>query len=194
MKKSIITSLLATISLFAFSQTSSGLWNSNTAKYTNSAHKITWQLIEDLKWIGRPILSGSTLLKVRNDDTHILVKLGATKEVGLKGDVWDYVSEQEPPQLEKMHKQQAQQNGMTYLGAKSMRSQLCGNHAIKKRIDMKKDYPEYGQTVHCIEIEYVFYKGNYIYTVSVMALSVLEEEIDLFEKVAIQLFNGFNIK
>ena len=134
MKKVFLATLLAMVSLFAFSQTSSGLWNSSTATYTNSAHKITWQLIEDLEWIGRPMLSGSTLLKVRNDDTHILVKLGANKEVGLKGDVWDYVSEKEPPQLEKMHKQQAQQNGMTYLGAKSARSQLCGNHAIKKRI------------------------------------------------------------
>lgn len=194
MKKVFLATLLAMVSLFAFSQTSSGLWNSSTATYTNSAHKITWHLIEDLDWIGRPILSGSTLLKVRNDDTHILVKLGANKEVGIKGDVWDYVSEKEPPQLEKMHKQQAQQNGMTYLGAKSVRSQLCGNHAIKKRIDMKKDYSEHGQTVHCIEIEYLFYKGDYIYTVSVMALSVLEEEVDLFERVATQLFNGFSIK
>ena len=194
MKKSLITAVLATVSVFVFSQTSSGVWNSSTAKYTNSAHKITWQLIDDLNWIGRPILSESTLLKVRNDDTHILIKLGANKEIGLKGDVWDLVSEQEPPQLEKMHKQQAQQNGMTYIGTKSMKSQLCGIHAIKKRIDMKKDYPEHGQTVHCIEIEYLLYKGDYIYTVSVMALSVLEEEVSLFEKVASQLFNGFSIK
>ena len=194
MKRVFLATLVATVSLFAFSQPRSGLWNSCKATYTNPAHKITWQLIEDLEWIGRPILSESTLLKVRNDDTHILVKLGANKEVGLKGDVWDYVSEKEPPQLEKMHKQQAQQNGMTYLGTKSARSQMCGNHAIKKRVDMKKDYPEHGQTVHCIEIEYLFYKGDYIYTVSVMALSVLEEEVDLFERVATQIFNGFSIK
>ena len=194
MKKVILATLLAMVSLYVFSQTNSGLWNSSTATYTNSAHKITWQLIEDLDWIGRPILSGSTLLKVRNDDTHILVKLGANKEVGLKGDAWDYVSEKEPPQLEKLHKQQAQQNGMTYLGAKSVRSQLCGIHAIKQRIDMKKDYPEHGQTVHCVEIAYIFYKGDYIYTVSVTALSVLEEEIDLFERVATQIINRFSIK
>ena len=93
MKRLFLATLLATVSLFAFSQTSSGLWNSSKATYTNSVHKITWKLIEDLEWIGRPILSESTLLKVRNDDTHILVKLGANKEVGLKGDVWDYVSE-----------------------------------------------------------------------------------------------------
>ena len=194
MKKVITSALLALVSLFVFSQTSSGLWNSRTATYTNSTHKISWQLIEDLEWIGRPILSGSTLLKVRNDDTQILIKLGANKEVGLKGDVWDLVSEKEHPQLEKLHKQQAQQNGMTYLGTKTVRSQLCGNHAIKKRIDMKKHYPEHGQTVHCVEIEYIFYKGDYLYTVSVMALSVLEEEVDLFERIATQIFNGFSIK
>ena len=95
MKKVITSALLALVSLFVFSQTSAGLWHSRTATYTNSTHKISWQLIEDLEWIGRPILSGSTLLKVRNDDTQILIKLGANKEVGLKGDVWDLVSEKE---------------------------------------------------------------------------------------------------
>lgn len=194
MKKVFILILLATFSLFAFSQTSSGLWDSSKATYTNSVHKITWQLIEDFDWIERPILSESTLLKVRNDDTHILVKLGANKEAGLEGDAWDLVTGKESPELEKMHKQQALQNGMTYLGTKSVRSQLCGHHAIKKRVDMKKDYPEYNQTVHCIEIIYLFYKRDYIYTVSVMALSVLEEETDLFESVATQLFKGFCIK
>ena len=193
MKKNILFTLFVIASLCVYSQTSSGRWNNASATYTNATHKITWKLIEGLDWIGRPILSESTLLKVRNDDTHILVKLGANKAVGLKGDVWDLVSNQEHPELEKMHRQQAQQNGMTYLGTKSIKSQLCGHHAIKKRIDMKKSYPELGQTVHCIEIEYTFYTGNYIYTVSVMALSVLEEEPDLFEKVATQIFNGFSI-
>ena len=193
MKNFLLTFLLIAISLSAYSQTSSGVWNNSTATYTNKAHNITWKLIEELDWIGRPLLSGSTLLKLRNDDTHILIKLSANKKVGLKGDVWDLVSDKENPQLEKMHKQQAQQNGMTYLGTKSSKSQLCGNHAIKKRIDMKRDYPKQGQTVHIIEIEYLFYKNNYIYIVSVMALSVLEEEIELFDKVAIQLFNGFRI-
>ena len=180
--------------LMGYSQVTSEQWNSSTATYSNKAHKITWQLIEDLNWIGRPITSGSTLLKLRNDDTRILIKLGANKEVGLKGDVWNLVSNKEDPQLEKMYKQQAQQNGMIYLGTKSSKSQLCGNHAIKKRIDMKKEYPELGQTVHSIEIVYVFYKNNYVYTVSVMALSVLEEEIELFDEVATLLFNGFSIK
>ena len=194
MKKYIIAVLLATVSLLSYSQTSSGQWNSSTATYINPAHKIIWQLIDDLEWIGRPILTESTLLKVRNDDTHILVKLGANKEVGLTGDPWDYVSEQEYPQLEKMRKQQALQNGMTYVGTKSTKSQLCGIHAIKQRVDMKKVYPEYGQTVHSIEIIYSFYKGNYVYTVSVMALSVLENEINDFERLATLLFNGFSIK
>lgn len=194
MKKIVLTFLMTTGFLMGYSQVTSEQWNSSTATYSNKAHKITWQLIEDLNWIGRPITSGSTLLKLRNDDTRILIKLGANKEVGLKGDVWNLVSNKEDPQLEKMYKQQAQQNGMIYLGTKSSKSQLCGNHAIKKRIDMKKEYPELGQTVHSIEIVYVFYKNNYVYTVSVMALSVLEEEIELFDEVATLLFNGFSIK
>ncbi|WP_028907020.1 hypothetical protein [Xylanibacter ruminicola] len=193
MKKNILFIILGLVPLFVYSQTSSGRWNNITATYTNETHQITWKLIEGLDWIGRPILSESTLFKVRNDDTHILVKLGANKAEGLKGDVWDLVSDQEHPQLEMMHRQQAQKNGMTYLGTKSAKSQICGYHAIKKRIDMKKNYPELGQTVHCIEIEYTLYAKNYIYIISVMALSVLEEETDLFETVAAQIFNGFSL-
>ena len=74
----ILTTLL--VCVCAYSQTSSGSWNSRTATYSNSAHKITWKLIEEWTWVGRPIFTEGTLLKVRNDDTHILVSLGVNKE------------------------------------------------------------------------------------------------------------------
>lgn len=193
MKKIILVTLLAAISLSSFSQTNSGLWNSSTATYTNSTHKITWQLLEDFDWIGRPILSGSTLLKVRNDDLHVMVTLGATKENSPQGDIWNRADKKIPGDDE-MHEQLAKHNGMIYLGAKVLKSQLCGIHALKYRYDMKKDYPEYNQTVHSIEIVYYIFKGDYFYTVSVMSLSVVEEEIDLFDKIATLIFNGFSIK
>ena len=194
MKRIILIITSAVISLTVLAQTSSGTWNSRTATYTNTTHKITWQLDDELSWVGRPILTESTLLKVRNDDTHILVKLGASREDGIRGDIWNHTSDFESSQIKDLHRLQAKQNGMTYLGTKATKSQLCGIHAVKTRVDMKKYYPEYDQTVHSIEITYSLYKGNYLYTVSVTALSVLEEEIDLFDRIATQLFNGFSIK
>ena len=152
MEKTFLAVLLLFVPFMSYSQTSSGVWNSTTATYTNSVHNITWKLIEDLSWIERPFLTDGILFKMRNDDTHILVKIGATK------------------------------------------SQICGIHAVKTRTDMKKYYPEYNQTVHSIEITYTLYRNGYIYTVSVTALSVLEEEISEFERFATMLFNGFHIQ
>jgi len=81
----MLVALLMTVG--AFSQTSSGSWNSRTATYTNTTHGITWQLIDDWTWSGRPILADGTLLKVRNDDTHILVSLSFYKEDGVVDDI-----------------------------------------------------------------------------------------------------------
>ena len=194
MKKMFLSILFAAISYAAFSQTSSGVWNSETATYTNTTHKITWQLIEDAEWVSRPILEESTLLKVRNDETQILVKLGARKTKPGDEDVWDYIQMFESPEFQEVPKQQAAYFGMEYLGTKAVRSQLCGIHAVKTRTDMKKYYPEYQQTVHSIELSYSLYRNGYIYTVTVTALSVLEEEISDFERIATVIFNGFKIK
>lgn len=178
----------------AFSQTSSGSWNSRTATYTNTTHGITWKLIDDWSWTGRPILAEGTLLKVRNDDTHILVSLSVYKEDGVVDDIWNHVSDYESPQIVNLKKMTAKQNGMTFLGTKASKSQLCGIHAVKTRTDMKKYYPEHKATVHGIEILYNLYKGRNLYTVTVTALSVLEEDISEFDRIATELFNGFSIK
>lgn len=79
MKRTILVFILTFIICEAFSQTSSGVWNSRTATYSNAEHKITWQLMDNTEWIGRPILEESTLFKVRNDELQVLVQLGATK-------------------------------------------------------------------------------------------------------------------
>ncbi len=194
MKRIFIIIVLVVSSISLFAQTSSGVWNSNTATYTNSAHKITWQLLDEFTWVGRPILTDNTLLKVRNDDTHILVTLGVGQDEVEEGDPWDYISQYESAQMIQLKKLQAQQNGMTFIGTKAVKSQLCGIHAIKTRTDMKKYYPEYDQTVHSIEIMYQLLNNARMYTITVTALSVLEEEIDIFDRLAVQLFNGFSIK
>jgi len=194
MKRIIHVLLLAFISSSIYSQTSSGVWNGKTSTYTNSTHNITWQLIEDWDWVGRPILEKTTLLKVRNDDTHIMAKLGATTMGKFDGDIWEYVSMFESDDATDLSKQLAIHNGMEYLGTKAIKSQLCGIHAVKTRTDMKKYYPEHEQTVHSVEITYSFYRNGYLYTVSIIVLSCLEEEITDFDRIATKLFNGFKIK
>ena len=194
MRKYLLTLLTALISVTAFSQTSSGSWNSRTATYTNSTHKIRWQLLDDLTWTGRPILTEGTLLKVRNDDTHILVTLAVHTEDSVPDDIWNFVSDYESPAIVQLKKMTATQNGMTYIGTKAVKSQLCGIHAIKTRTDMKKYYPEHQATVHGIEIMYNLYRNGKAYTITVTALSVLEEEIEIFDRIATELFNGFSIE
>ena len=194
MRKAFVFIVFVAFSLATFAQTSSGVWNSKTATYTNTTHKITWHLIEDAEWVDRPIIGEGTLLKVRNDDTQILVKLSATKADPGDEDAWNSISMYESPEFQEIPKQQAAYFGMEYLGTKAIKSQLCGIHAVKTRADMKKYYPEYKQTVHSIEISYSLYRNGYIYTVTVTALSVLEEEVEIFDRIATELFNGFCIK
>lgn len=177
-------------------QTADGGWNHKTAVYNNSKHKITWQLYEDWEWVTRPVLTGSTLLKVRNDETGIVVSLGATKDNGIKetsSDAWDFIYLFDSPSFIVNKKELAKRNGMTYLGTKNLKSQICGIHAIKSRTDMKKDYLEYNRTVHSIQIEYYFHKRGYVYTLSITVLSILEDEIEIFDKIAAELFKGFSI-
>ena len=194
MKRIVLVFFLTFILGEAFSQTSSGVWNGKTATYSNSVHKITWHLIEEAEWIGRPILEESTLFKVRNDEMQILVQLGATKTVPADDDVWDYVSMFESEDITKSKKQLATYYGMEYVGTKAIKSQLCGIHAVKVKTDMKKYYSEYNETVHSIEITYSLYRNGYIYTITVTALSILEEEISDFDRLATMIFNGFKIQ
>lgn len=163
MQKTFLAVLLLFIPFLSYSQTSSGVWNSTTATYTNSVHKITWKLIEDLSWIERPFLTDGILFKMRNDDTHVLVKIGATKTEPIDQDIWDEVSMFESDEFTKPEKQLAAYNGMEYIGTKAVKSQICGIYAVKTRTDMKRYYPEYNQTVHSIEITYtlpVFRNGT----------------------------------
>ena len=194
MKRIILVVLLLFMPFITFSQTSSGEWNSTTATYTNSSHRITWKLIEDLEWVSRPILTENIIFKVRNDDTQILVKISATKTKLSDDDIWEHVSMFESDEFTEPGKQLASYYGMEYIGAKAVKSQLCGIHAVKVRTDMKKYYPEYNQTVHSIEISYTLYRNGYIYTISVTSISVLEEEIADFDRLATMIFNGFKIQ
>lgn len=192
MKKTFLAVLLSFIPVLIYSQTLSGVWDKKTARYINTAHNITWQLIEELDWVERPIVDESTLLKVRNYDTQILVSLGADRYEGDYGDSWDYISEIESQQ-KALFKQLSDLSGMENLETKAVKSQLCGIHAIKTRSDSKIYHPEYKQNVHYIEITYGLYHRGYIYTISIAAF-VLEDEIVEFNRVATAIFNGFKIQ
>ena len=195
MKKllTIISAVLVTT--ISFAQTSSGTWNNATATYTNTNHGITWKLIDELNWVGRPILTGSTLFKVRNDDTHILIKLAASKYNGSNGDdIWNFISSYDTKEYHDMVEAVAKKDGMTLKSVTAIKSQLCGIHANKVKTDMTKYHSDHNVTVHCVEYTYQLCKNGYIYTIAVTGLSVLEEELPPFERIANRLINGFSIK
>ena len=174
-------------------QTSSGTWDDKTATYTNKAHKLSWKLIDELKWDGRPILTSSTLLKVRNDDTYILVKLGATHYVGPEQDAWEVMAFYESPDYKKMIDATAKSEGMKVVDSKAIKSQLCGIHANKLITHYSKFLSEYQETIHRVDHTYQVAVNNYTYTLSVTALMLTGDELKDFEKVATKIFNGFQI-
>jgi hypothetical protein len=194
MKRTIMTFLVTLLSVIALSQTSSGTWNNATATYTNVKHGITWTLIEGLDWIGRPILTESTLLKVRDDDTHILVTLGAKRTNGDEIDIWDYLSMYSTKQYLDIAKAEAKRNDMVFQYFKPVKSQLCGQHAIKVKSDMTKYYSEYKTTIHTVKYLYQIISGGYVYTLEILGLSVREDELAEFDRIVTRIVNGFIIK
>ncbi len=191
MKKIIVTLLAIFCVTIAYSQTSSGTWNNKTATYTNASYGITWTLIEGLDWIGRPILTESTLLKVRNDDTHIMVSLGAQQYNDDGGDIWDYLSFYTQKDYLDMAKAEAKRNDMVFQYVKPVKSQLCGRHANKIKTDMTKYYPEQNLTIHAVNYQYQVSKGGYIYTLGIYGLSVREDELAEFDSIVANIVNGF---
>ena len=185
--------LLLLYSLPSICQTSSGTWDDKTATYTNRAHKLSWKLIEDLKWDGRPILANSTLLKVRNEDTYILVKLGATHYDGPEQDAWEIMSFYESPEYKNIIDATAKSEGMKVVESKAAKSQLCGIHANKLTTHYSKYLSEYQQTIHRVDYTYQVAVNNYTYTLSVTALMLTGDELKDFERVATKIFNGFQI-
>ena len=151
MKKICILILLTILTIPSLCQTSSGKWDAKTATYTNNAHKISWKLIEGLKWDGRPILTNSTLFKVRNDDTYILVKLGAVHYDGPEQDAWEAMSYYESDEYKKIIEATAKAEGMKVVDSKAIKSQLCGVHANKLTTHYSRFYPEYQETIHRVD-------------------------------------------
>jgi len=194
MKKISLSSFFILFLCSAMAQTTSGSWNSTSATYTKAKHSITWQLVDDLDWVGRPIIDGNTLCKVRNDELQLLVSLNAMYNDGPETDVWDMISMYDSDEYQKLPREEAKRNGMTYNGMKAIKSQLCGNHANKIKCDMSKYHSGYGITVHSVEYTYQFIKNHYIYTLAITILGSREEDLADYDRIVTMLFNGFSIK
>ena len=194
MKKIIVSALVLLMSVTAFSQAKSGTWNKATATYSNAKYGVTWKLLEGLEWVGRPILTDDTLLKVRNDDSQILVTLSASLVDNKGEDIWDFVFQYNSEEFKAPVRELAKHNGMTLQYVKPIRSQLCGKHAVKIKTDMTKYHPEYDVTVHAVEYNYQVVSGNSFLTLCVTGMSVLESELEDFDLIVRALFDGVSIK
>lgn len=194
MKRLSITLFAILIAFVSFAQTTSGVWNSATATYTNSQHGIKWKLIEDWDWEERPILSKSTILKIRSNGAHILVSIDVQNiKKEDDQDVWNYLYMYDSKEYYNIQKAEAQRNGMVFQYSKSIKSQLCGKHANKIKTDMTKYYPEYDITMHAMKYMYQMISNNMLYTLTVHGLSVREDELDIFENLVPKIVGGFKI-
>lgn len=79
--------------MFSFSyavaqKNSKGTWNSTTATYRNDKYGVIWELPTELKWTNRPILTESTIFKVRNNDMLLTVSIRVVPYNGETVDIW----------------------------------------------------------------------------------------------------------
>lgn len=185
-----ILMLLSVISLAA--QTSSGYWDSKTATYTNDQYGVRWSIIKELSWVGRPILTGTTLFKVRNDDAQLMISLGVRQMENLNDDVWDYLDVYTSDEMMDLLRATAQKDNMVLRSVKPSRSQIHGYHAAKVRVEKTKYYAEYDTTVYAISYTYDVAKDGYIYAIAINGLSMLKEDIPDFDRIVSMLLDGFS--
>ena len=191
--KKIILSLLLVLSGFSLTaQTSSGTWNSRTATYTNDTFGVKWTLIDDVSWVGRPILTGSTLFKVRNDDTQIMVSIGVREADSPNYDIWNDLSVYTSDEMMAILQAGAKKDNMVLKSVQPVRSQVRGYHANKVRVEKTKYYSEYNTTVYAISYTYDVAKDGYIYAIAINGLSMLKEDIPDFDRIVTVLLDGFN--
>lgn len=182
---SVITSGLA--------QSYANGWNSVTATYENPHFGISWQLINELKWVERPAKADDVLLKVLNEDTHIMVSLKVSEINDSTVDAWDLLPLYTADEYQSKMHNMARILGMSLQYSQPIRSQLCGRRAVKVTTNMTKYHKEQDMTVHSVTYMYQVVDVNNIYTLSIVALSLLEEELKDFERISTMLINGFNI-
>ncbi len=191
--KKIFLSLLFVLSVFSLAaQTSSGIWNSRTATYSNDRYGVKWTLLEDVSWIGRPILTESTLFKVRNDDTQIMVSLGVRKADRPNYEIWDDLSVYTSDEMMAILQAGAKKDNMVLKSVQPVRSQIRGYHANKVRVEKTKYYREYDTIVYAISYTYDVAKDGYIYAIAINGLAMLKEEIPDFDRIVAVLLDGFN--
>ena len=187
----IVVLILFSSSLLA--QSSQGKWDYGTATFTNKEYNVTWKLIPELSWIDRPKLSKDTILKKRSDDVQILVSLSANSEDGTMYDIWDLINYLSENSLYyKNVANEAKRNHMNINDYTADKIIFHGMHAIKTTTDMAKYYPEHKTTVHSIHYSYFFKRDKVSYTLSIISLSVVEDEIELFNSIAKRLLDGFD--
>lgn len=168
-------------------------WNSVTATYENPHFGISWQLINELKWVERPAKADDVLLKVLNEDTHIMVLLKVSEINDSTVDAWDMLPMYNADEYQSMTRNMARNLGMSLQYSQPIRSQLCGRRAVKVTTNMTKYHKEQDMTVHSVTYMYQVVDANHIYTLSIVALSLLADELKDFERISTMLINGFNI-
>ena len=191
MKRCLLMFLMFISCTWVCGQTSVEKWDHATSTFTSYKYKVRWKLIDDLSWVQRPRLSNSTIFKMRSDDTHILVTLSIIPYSGKPFDPWNYQAfASEIKSLRMMKNAEAERNHMKLKEYTSDKVIFKGLHAIKTAADMTRYYPEYQTTVHSIHYSYFLTKDNVVYNLSVVGLSVNEEEIELFNLLVAQLLEG----
>ena len=193
MRKFVLLFVLVCFSALSFGQPASGKWNSATATYINAKYGVRWQLYEDGDWVERPILTNDAIFKMRDDNYHILVKLIVETFEGPAEDVWAAVPMFQAKEYQKKERANAKAQGMELKSFTAAKTVVSGLHATRTKSHMTKYYRQYKETIHAIDYTYYLSSGRTIYTVSITALSLRDDELTVFDKLRDTLINGFTL-
>ena len=192
MKKVIISILLAILSLSAFSQTSLGTWDANTATYTNNIHKISWTLPKDYNWVNDKATNASISFKAVSEDIGCMLTINIHTDRKYGDDIWpNYAYYNSKEYFDGANKAMSAV-GVELKSVEWVKSQICGIHALKSTSIIEREERPLGK-IDILGIVYEFYFEGKSYSISLQVPKLIYDANDDYGFVINQLIKGIKI-
>ena len=168
-------------------------WDESSSVYINEVHGIKWSLPRYLKWTGRPIVSGSTIFKMRNEDYLILVSINVGN-TGREIDAWKIIDTYKSPEFIREIKKNALLSETVYIDSKATKELICDIHTNKIVTEYEISQSDFPAGYYRLAYQYQLGNGENVYTFNITGLYLQKAEYEDFGKLVNDIIRGLHIK
>lgn len=168
-------------------------WDENKSIYINEIHGIKWSLPRRLNWTGRPIVTESTIFKIRDDDNYILLSINVNNAGKENLDAWDVTGHYKSPEYIRTMRKIALQSETIYIDSEVTREIISGIHANKIITEYQIVQTDFPVGYYRLQYQYQLGNGENVYTFNITGLYLQKTEYKKFDKIANDIINGLVI-